>query len=290
MATRDNSSMNLFLLWPALAWRRLVLTVVCGWCAAWVPAAAWAEENYLEPEQAFVLRGQALDERRIALDFSVAPGYYLYREAFRMEAAGVTLGPPGVPEGKVKFDENFQKNVETHRGELRVVLPVEAAPARFDLQVTSQGCADAGLCYPPLTRTVSVSLVGFGGNGSVQVLDGEGAPVGQGAASVRALEGGTASGKPAADPGSQPWLAGADDRSVRGVLEQGSWWGVVAAFALMGLLLSFTPCVLPMLPILSSIIAGGVAVSRGRGLALAATYALGMSVVYTGLGVAAGLA
>lgn len=278
--------MNALFRRPLRVWMHLGLLALGLWCLMAASGNAEAQENFLEPEQAFVLQATSLDERRVALDFTVAPGYYLYREAFRFEAAGVTLGPAQVPEGKVKFDENFQKNVETHRGNLRVVLPVEAAPARFDLQVTSQGCADAGLCYPPMTRVVAVSLAGFGGNGEV-VVAGEQAP---GAIPATGADEALAAASIDSATGGRGWLTGADDLAVRGVLERGSWWGVVAAFALMGLLLSFTPCVLPMLPILSSIIAGGGAVTRRRGLALAATYALGMSLVYTALGVAAGLA
>ena len=74
------------------------------------------------------------------------------------------------------------------------------------------------------------------------------------------------------------------------MLRSGSWWGVVGAFFVMGLLLAFTPCVLPMLPILSSVIAGQGAVSRRRSFALAVAYSLGMALVYTALGIAAGLA
>jgi thiol:disulfide interchange protein DsbD len=81
-----------------------------------------------------------------------------------------------------------------------------------------------------------------------------------------------------------------DGDRVQRVLQSGSWWTAVGAFWLMGLLLAFTPCVLPMLPILSSILTGGAAVSRRRGFALAASYSLGMALVYTALGVAAGLA
>jgi thiol:disulfide interchange protein DsbD len=78
--------------------------------------------------------------------------------------------------------------------------------------------------------------------------------------------------------------------TIERVLRGGSWWGTIGAFWVMGLLLSFTPCVLPMLPILSSILTGGAEVSRRRGFALALAYSLGMAIVYTALGVAAGLA
>lgn len=255
-----------------------------------LPAAR--AEDFLEPEKAFVFSARAVAPQEVELRFDVSPGYYMYREPFRFVANGASLGEAVLPPGKVKFDETFQKEVETYRGQVLIQLPVTAASAPFELQVTSQGCADAGLCYPPMTSAVKVSLSGFGGDGQVQVLAADGA---LGTASSGAVD-----ASPAAPQGSAATAAtvGAgglgglaqDSSAIQRVLEDGSWWTVVGAFALMGLLLSFTPCVLPMLPILSSIIAGGGPVSRGRGLLLAAVYALGMSMVYTALGVAAGLA
>lgn len=270
--------------------RRAFAAVLALTACVLLPAAH--AEDFLEPEKAFVFSARAVAPQEVELRFDVSPGYYMYREPFRFVANGASLGEAVLPPGKVKFDETFQKEVETYRGQVLIQLPVTAASAPFELQVTSQGCADAGLCYPPMTSVVKVSLSGFGGDGQVQVLAADGA---LGTASSGAVD-----ASPAAPQGSAATAAtvGAgglgglaqDSSAIQRVLEDGSWWTVVGAFALMGLLLSFTPCVLPMLPILSSIIAGGGPVSRGRGLLLAAVYALGMSMVYTALGVAAGLA
>jgi hypothetical protein len=98
------------------------------------------------------------------------PGYYLYRERFKFAAAGASLGAPDLPRGKVKYDETFRKDVETHRDVLRIAVPVERADSAFSLVVTSQGCADAGLCYPPQQSAFDVSLKGFGGKSSVRKL------------------------------------------------------------------------------------------------------------------------
>ena len=235
---------------------------------------ARAADEFLEPERAFVLSARVLDERQVEVTFDVAPGYYLYREQFKFAAQGATLGEAVIPAGKTKFDETFQKNVETHRGQMRIVLPVTQAPAEFLLDVTSQGCADRGLCYPPQQQQLAVSLVAFGGAGSARVVPVSVSPA-------------------AADVSTAPPLGASssgDGAAVDAVLRDGRFWPVVGVFFVAGLLLSFTPCVLPMLPILSSLIAGhGVAVSRGRGLALAASYSLGMALVYTAVGVAAGL-
>lgn len=271
----------------ARVWRWLALALaLLGLSAARTAHAA--QDQFLEPEKAFVLSARAADERHVEVLFKIAPGYYMYRERFAVAATEATLGTTDLPPGKVKFDDTFQKNVETYRDELRVSVPVQQAPARFVLSVTSQGCADAGLCYPPTTRQATVSLTAFGGDGQVRVqaLAADGAAALQtGVASAAA---GTALLPAPTSAATGSWF---DGSGVDGVLRSGRFWLVMAAFFAMGLALAFTPCMLPMLPILSSIIAGSRApVSRTRALALAASYSLGMALVYAGLGVAAGLA
>ena len=253
---------------PALAWLMCLLCWL-GW-----GAAAHAADDFLEPEKAFMVSARIVDAGKAEVLIRIAPGYYLYREPFRFTAQGASLGTPDIPPGKVKFDENFRKNVETYRGELRIGLPVLAATGAFSLAVVSQGCADAGLCYPPLTTQVRLDPA------NAQGVSAGGAP-------------GQASVAPAGGRGLGSALV--DGSIVGDVLAAGHFWRVIGAFVLVGLLLSLTPCVLPMLPILSSIIVGTQArsdtpPSRLRGLALAASYALGMGLVYTALGVAAGLA
>ncbi len=247
-----------------------------------VAPSVLAAEEFLPPEKAFQVSARAVDDRNVEISFQAAPGYYLYREQFKFAATGATLGAVVLPPGKVKFDETFQKDVETYRDTLRVAIPVEKAEREFLLVVTSQGCADAGLCYPPQPNAFKVSLAGYGGNGTVLAV------AASESAAANVLGGGAAAASPRA--------AGADDASadasaLGSALREGRFWTVVGVFFVAGLLLSLTPCVLPMLPIVSSIIAGqGTRVSRGRGLALAAAYSLGMALVYTALGVAAGLA
>ncbi len=238
---------------------------------------ARGEDTFLEPERAFVLSGQAIDARQVEIRFDIAPGYYLYGDKFHFAAEGVTLGSPVLPTGKVQFDETFQKDVETHRGTIRIVLPVEQAAGEFKLAVTSQGCADQGLCYPPQEQHLAVSLTGFNGDGTVRLL-----------AAADPAGGGLLSASDAAAPAVAAVSSG--DRRVDDALRGGRFWTIVGVFFAAGVLLAFTPCVLPMLPILSSLIAGqGANVSRGRGLALAASYSLGMALVYTLFGIAAGL-
>ncbi len=262
---------------------RWALVVALGLGAALTVARAGGD-GFLDPEAAFALSARAVDEHSVELLFTAAPGYYLYREPFRFTAVDAVLGTPTFPAGKVKFDETFQKNVETFRGEVRIVVPVTRAPAEFSLMTTSQGCADRGLCYPPAERAVRVRLRGFGGDGSARALtaaETSAAPPGgvdRGGAAERA-------------PGSATPVSGLGESPLDATLRTGHFWGVVGVFFVAGLLLSLTPCVLPMLPILSSIIVGhGASASRLRGLGLAASYSLGMAIVYTSLGIAAGLA
>ena len=274
----------------------LLLTIGLVGQAAWHPALA-AEDDFLEPEKAFQFSARPLDAKTVEVTFDIAPGYYLYRDQFRFAASGATLGMAAIPPGKVKFDETFQKNVETYRDTVKIAVPVESAAAEFRFVTTSQGCADAGLCYPPMQSAANVSLAGFGGTGTVMPV-----AVGEPGASPAAPSLATA-----------PAVAGAGESgAIESVLRGGAFWPIVGVFFLAGILLSLTPCVLPMLPIVSSIIvghggygggaalagaavggaaqSGSSSVSRGRGFALAASYSFGMAIVYTGFGVAAGLA
>jgi thiol:disulfide interchange protein DsbD len=261
---------------------------------------ALAADDFLEPEKAFQFSARQLDPKTVEITFDVAPGYYLYREQFKFAAEGATLGPAQIPPGKVKWDQTFEKEVETYRNVLKIILPVQKAPAQFRLITTSQGCADAGLCYPPQQAAANVSLAGFGGSGIVTPADVAGP----------AKRGGSRFAKEAATPAPST-AAGGELGAIESVLRGGTFWSIVGAFFLAGMLLSLTPCVLPMLPIVSSIIVGQAGtgatfaamsagsgamaasarpMSRSRGFGLAASYSFGMAVVYTLLGVAAGLA
>ena len=232
-------------------------------------------DDFLEPEKAFRIEVRAAEERNVEVRYRIAAGYYMYREQFKFSAEGATLGAPEFPPGKVKFDENFQKNVETYHDEVRIRLPVQQAGASFRLTSIGQGCADAGLCYPPMPAVAEVRLAGFGGDGSAQVL-----AAGEAAAVVRGNTARATSPPPN------------EDDSLGRALRGGSFWTVVMVFFGAGVLLSLTPCVLPMLPILSAIIAGADpgTLKRWQGVMLAGSYSLGMALVYTALGIAAGLA
>jgi len=252
--------------------------------------------------------------------YDIAPGYYMYRERFKFRATGAQLGEPQIPPGKVKYDQTFEKDVETYHGTVTIRIPVESGTA-FTLNATSQGCADAGLCYPPQEHSARLTAGGgavqpaipFGANSTPQAATAlSSTPVSEGPASAVPL-------RKAATPAAAPATATAPARSaapdapasapapaaaptatnaaapselagIDAILQGGRLLAIVPAFALLGLGLAFTPCVLPMVPILSSIIVGeGGKTRRSRGLILSVTYSLGMAIVYTALGVAAGL-
>jgi len=262
----SRASRAFFRQWLALLAMMLLLL---GW-----QAAARAEAEFLEPEKAFVFSADMVAPETLELRYRVAPGYYMYRERF-----GITISPIGAaklgdavyPKGEVKYDPTFEKDMEVFHQDVVIRVPVAAGGQPFTLTLTAQGCADAGLCYPPMDSSVKLTPVAGG-----YALAGPGG--------IPAAASGASGGLGA--------LVNAGDTGLADALGGLGWVKTAGVFLVLGLLLAFTPCVLPMIPILSSIVLGGAAQakpSRGRGLALAATYVLGMSVVYTALGVAAGL-
>ncbi|WIV98723.1 protein-disulfide reductase DsbD [Kinneretia aquatilis] len=254
----------------------------------WVLPGLVRADEFLDPEQAFKLSVKPLGERSVEVRFDIAPGYYMYREQFKAESAEAKLATLDIPKGKVKFDETFQKEVEIYREALVVKVPVEQATGAFKLLVGGQGCADKGLCYPPMSSEFQVRLAAFGG-GSNEVKP----AAGEGALATGAQSSPVADVVPAAPASAVNAAPVSESNRLDAALQSGKFWTVVGVFFVAGLLLSLTPCVLPMLPILSSIIVGeaqGGKATRGRGLLLAASYSLGMALIYTALGVAAGLA
>lgn len=246
----------------ALAWVMLLAAVV----AFASTSARAADPDFLPPEKAFTFSAVMTSPDLVELRWGIAPGYYMYREQFRFETvpASTVLGEPQIPPGKIKFDLTFNKDVETYRDSVTVRVPVGAAGAAqpLTLVATAQGCADAGLCYPPTQYTVKLASIAGG----------------------YAVDDGLAS--------RLTRMIHSDDIGLADLLAGGGLLQTVLVFFVLGVLLSLTPCVLPMVPILSSILVGDNVRStrpRLRGLGLAAVYVAGMSVVYTAVGVAAGL-
>ncbi len=227
---------------------------------------AGGQREFLPPDQAFVFTHET-DSDSLDLGWEIAPGYYLYRDKLAVDAlaSGVTLGPPSLPASEPKDDPGFGR-VQIYRGDLSVQVPVAlesgAAGAPVRVRVTYQGCAEDGICYPPIKQEFDiVPASAEGANATI--------PATRGAADGEM--------RPAAD-------------RIAAALEAQSWPVVVASFFVFGLLLSFTPCVLPMVPILSGIIVGQhQPVTVARSLALSVGYVAAMAGTYALAGVVAGL-
>src|SRR6266853_1644005 len=238
---------------------------------ALAPARAANTDELLEPDKAFRFSAQAIDAATVEVHYAIADGYYLYRDRFRFaaEPATVRLGEPRFSKGQIHEDKFFGKQ-EIYRKEVRIRLPLEAAGAdRVKLRVTSQGCADVGVCYVPQVQTSDLRLASAGGPRSPIYEKGD--PF-------------------ASSPERVAGIVASEEMRFAGVLESGRLWAVMAVFFGAGLLLTFTPCVLPMIPIVSGIIVGeGRKVTRGRALLVSLAYVLGMAVTYTAIGIAAAL-
>ncbi len=246
--------------------------------------AQLGESEFLPPDQAFRVEVAAQGADMIRVDFLVTPGYYLYRHRFNFSldtAAGTpnaTLGSPDIPEGEWKEDEFFGRQQVFHEG-VSVSIPVSRTPGgvlELPIIVGLQGCADKGLCYPPEKRRFKVSLPAT--NSAIGGDLGDRSTDRASSASARAPS------------GSAQGFVSEQDRLAE-LIRTGHLSFVLLTFFGLGLLLAFTPCVLPMVPILSGIIAGqGSGVTTGRAFALSLSYVLGMAVMNTLAGVAAAAA
>lgn len=227
-------------------------------------SVARAADDFLDPSVAFKFSASE-SPGQVDVRFKVANGYYLYRErfAFAVKSGQATLGEPQLPAGHVKFDQTFQKNVETYRDEVVVHVPVKQASGPFELAVTSQGCADEGICYPPAEHVVKVGGAALGAAGS-------------------------SSGEAAAAGSWFDKVTSAD--FAQSLLEGRGFFTIVALYFVAGVVLSLLPCSYPMIPIVSAIIIGqGTRATHARGFALSLTYVVGMALVYTVLGIVAAL-
>ena len=236
------------------------------------------EPDLLEPERAFRFSARLIDANQVEVRYDIAPGYYMYREKFKFAAspASIALDASQLPPGKIKKDEFFG-DVQIYRGEQRFILPVKGTGAQapgFTLKAVSQGCADIGVCYPPQEQSADLVLAAFTAAPTATSLTpflGQAAPGGAAA--------GTATPKPRQS----------EDALIAGLFK-GRFWVLIASFFGFGLLLALTPCVFPMIPILSSILVPhGAHLTHRRGFVLSLAYVLGMAITYALAGIAAGL-
>lgn len=214
--------------------------------------------TFLPPDQAFGLSVVGRDEHTLLASFRVTPGYYLYRNkiSFALVDGDAILGGIELPPGEIKDDPNFG-TTEVYHQSFQVVIALSRLDRGQPLKLDAgyQGCSDKGLCYPPIRQTVAVDM------------------------------------EPAFS--AAPWppvRAETEDGRIARVLQQGDFWLVVSFFFGAGLLLAFTPCVFPMIPILSGIIVGhGHRITHRHALLLSLAYVMGMALAYAVAGVAAGM-
>ncbi|MEQ1765928.1 MAG: protein-disulfide reductase DsbD, partial [Methylotenera sp.] len=222
------------------------------------------DAEYLSPDAAFKLDLSAIDAQTIKARFTVAPGYYLYKERIKLivkSPAAAKVAKIILPAGEMKEDHNFGKQeVYHHDFNANIQLPA-ALKSKVTVDASYQGCSEKGLCYAPIKKSFTVDFAAISSSPTPIV-----AP-----ATVSDNE---------TDANTQ-------------VLKSGNLWLVIAGFFVAGLLLSLTPCVLPMIPILSSIIVGSqsqqVKPSKLHAFGLSVAYVLGMALSYTLAGIAAGL-
>lgn len=221
--------------------------------------------DLLPPDQAFQFTSKVKKADRLLLSWDIANGYYLYRHKFKFVSLtpGIKLGEQLFPAGESKHDAFFG-NVEIFRDQLEVEIPLQRQDPKLDklvLDVIFQGCADAGVCYMPIQKTVSVDLSddSFNWWGTNSMPD-QAAP-----------------------------FTSEQDR-IADSLKTGSVWFIALSFLGFGILLAFTPCVFPMLPILSGIVVGqGSNLNTYRAFWLSLSYVLASALTYTVFGVLAGL-
>jgi len=217
------------------------------------------EDELLDADQAFKLTVVARDGTTLLAEFTPEPGYYLYshRISFNVEnPTGINVASVDLPPGESKNDIVFGDTKVFHQpfSAMIHIKRQPGSPDQLTLKASYQGCSEKGICYPPVNKTFDLRLI----DGAIE--------------------------------SPSPASAATTETGIVGVLASGSFWLVAGFFFLAGLGLAFTPCVLPMIPILSGIIAGqGKSVNRARGLALSTSYVLGMAITYAAAGIAAGL-
>jgi thiol:disulfide interchange protein DsbD len=234
------------------------------------------EDDFLPVDSAFALTADA-KPGQVLLNWRIADGYYLYKDRIKLAPAdSAAPGSLALPKGEPHHDDYFGDQ-EIYRESLDATFQPPAGAKSVSFKITYQGCADAGLCYPPETKLLTVSL--------------DGAPTAV-AAGPAATSGGssTASLAGGASDSAAPCTYVSEQDSLADLITNGNLGWVMLVFFSIGLGLAFTPCVFPMVPILSGIIAGGGEhVSTRRSFLLSLSYVLGMAFTYTLAGIIAAL-
>ncbi len=229
------------------------------------------QPTFLEPDKAFGLEFEVQDAQTLIASFSISPDYYLYRSKveFQIAEPGIRIAQVAMPKGELKHDANFGDMEVYHQpfqARISLVRTGKAAQT-ITLNATYQGCSENGLCYPPINKTIKVGLPAIA------------------AAAAESLPPAGKDSPPAAQTAPDN-----DNKQIARLFKQGSFWLIVSFFFGAGLLIAFTPCMFPMVPILSGIIVGrGHKITHMHGFILSLSYVLGMAITYAVAGVAAAL-
>ena len=261
---------------------------------------------FLPPDQAFALSVNVRDGRTVSADFKITPGYYLYRDKVAFEiasdvaqATGVTVANIAMQRGEMKHDANFGNMEVFHRS-----FPAEVSLQRTNkaaqtvkLDATYQGCSDAGLCYPPITKQFTLQLAAVDSI-TVDSLTSSVQPVKSPPSLTTAAPDVAIASEVQPNPGilipadsvTQADNSANEQSQIAKLFKQGNYWLIIPFFFGAGLLLALTPCMFPMVPILSGIIVGrGHKITHAHGFFLSLAYVLGMALTYAAAGVIAGL-
>ncbi|MBU3601326.1 protein-disulfide reductase DsbD [Polynucleobacter sp. AM-25C3] len=239
---------------------------------------AFASPDFLPPEKAFQAEVTwAPNTNDIEMEIFPAKGYYIYQESLHFKIGSqpnkLGLAKASLPAGLEKFDETFQKKMQIYKQAFLLTLDKKAEIGKpLYLELELQGCAEAGICYPPMTLKFLVAGPGVKSSPIPEILDGVT----------------TTSPSKAEFSLMDVWRERDDVNAIGRFLESTPTGYLFLAFFILGLALAFTPCVLPMLPILSSVVfgtQGNKSISKGRASLLAVAYVLGMACVYALAGV-----
>jgi thiol:disulfide interchange protein DsbD len=254
-----------------------------------------AQPTFLQPDQAFGLEVSIRDAHTLIASFRVTPEYYLYRDKvlFSTDDANIKISKITLPQGEMKHDPNLGDMEVFHQSfQVEIILLNSNKTARhFMLNASYQGCSEKGLCYPPIKKQLDIALPAAPGIAAAP-------PAKNNKFSPEAAV--TVTPLPPAVPQAGAESANRSATSADGsrnensqiarLFKSGNFWLIISFFFGAGLLLAFTPCMFPMVPILSGIIVGrGHKITHMHGFILSLAYVMGMAVTYSAVGVAAGL-
>ncbi len=256
------------------------------------------KSEFLKVDEAFILDTEIVDNEIIAR-FEIADEYYMYRSRFLFNAEGATLKEAYIPDGKKKVDE-YLGNVEVYYHNLEISIPFVAHQQEFTFIIEYQGCAEAGLCYPPeekkvlLTASEVVKAAPKSGGSKNPAIE---SPSTRGDSGSTAQDSSTPTGSK--DPNSPDSSANSknsgktefvpEQEKLSNFLTDKSLIEIVFYMILLGIGLAFTPCVLPMVPILSSIIVGqGENITTRKSFFLSLSYTQAMAIPFAGIGLLVG--